>query len=223
MLILDKLISWYAPHLCVGCDREGFVLCPECSDTLPAAVKRCYRCHKADPDSRTCAACRRESGLYRVRIVSRYEGAAKDTLWRLKFGYARSAAAEVARVMAPLFAGVKDSGALIVHVPTASGRVRMRGYDQAALIAGAVARNAHLRHATLLVRHGQHRQVGLHRQQRLQQMERAFQVRDVNLVRNAHIVLVDDVVTTGATLESAAKALKTAGAKRVEAIVFAQA
>lgn len=99
----------------------------------------------------------------------------------------------------------------------------MRGYDQARLIARACARQADLPHASLLLRLGQQRQVGLKRQQRLSQLEQAFEIRNTERVRGAHIMLVDDVVTTGATLEAATKVLKAAGANRVEAIAFAQA
>jgi ComF family protein len=112
---------------------------------------------------------------------------------------------------------------VIVPVPTATSRVRLRGYDQAVLIAKALAQQTRHEYVPCLRRVGQQRQVGASRTQRLQQMEQSFLVGDTTAFRGRHVVLVDDVMTTGATLESAAAIVKAAGAKRVEAVVFARA
>jgi ComF family protein len=146
----------------------------------------------------------------------------KAVLWLLKFGRMRAAAAELTLCMSAAFETI-EKDAIVVHIPTATSRVRERGYDQAQLIAKACARHAKLRYISLLMRLGQERQVGVRRSQRLRQLEAAFRVKRPELVQGAHIILVDDVVTTGATLEAAAKVFKAAGAKKVEAIVFAQA
>jgi predicted amidophosphoribosyltransferase len=74
----------------------------------------------------------------------------------------------------------------------------------------------------LLTRHGQTRQVGATRAQRLQQVTGSYQLRNQVDVQGARILLVDDLVTTGATLGEAAKILREAGAKTVDAIVVAQ-
>lgn len=157
-----------------------------------------------------------------VQVACRYESGAKDALWQLKFGNARMASVDVATAMEKTFENI-DKNAIVVHIPTATSRVRMRGYDQAALIARACARSASLRHISLLMRLGQQRQVGLKRSERLSQLENAYRVKNPGIVRGAHIVLIDDVITTGATLEAAAKTLKQAGAKKIEAVIFAQA
>jgi ComF family protein len=111
---------------------------------------------------------------------------------------------------------------LLVPVPTASSHVRRRGYDQAKLITRLVAAQTGLHYTDCLIRTGQSRQVGASRRQRLEQLQHAYRTTEHKLIKAAHIILIDDVVTTGATLEAAAGALRRAGASRIDAVVFAQ-
>jgi ComF family protein len=115
-----------------------------------------------------------------------------------------------------------DEQALIVPVPTATSRIRQRGYDQAKLLAKAISKQSRLTYLDCLARSGQTHQHGTSRHTRLGQLENAFRVKHPRSVQNAHIILVDDVVTTGATLEAAAKVLKQAGGKQIEALAFAR-
>jgi len=112
---------------------------------------------------------------------------------------------------------------IVVPIPTATSRVRERGYDHARLMGRDIANSNNLRLVTGLSRLDQARQVGAKRDVRLSQLKGAFRVSQRRLIVGAHILLVDDVLTTGATLEEAALTLKMAGAKKVDAIVFAQA
>jgi ComF family protein len=146
---------------------------------------------------------------------------AKELTRRFKFHYARAAAQPIAQLMSEILPFFTRK-IIVVHVPTATVRRRQRGFDQAELLARELARSLHLPQATLLARLGQSRQVGATREQRLQQLINGFHPRKPYLIKGAHILLVDDVTTTGATLEAAAKVLKQAGAKRIDAVVFAQ-
>jgi ComF family protein len=141
----------------------------------------------------------------------------------LKFGRAKAAAKEMAHMSASHAGGYNPERVIVTHVPTAMNRVRQRGYDQAALIAKSFAHIQSLTYATLLARHGKFKQVGASKMTREHQLRQAFRPTRTRRIKGAHIILIDDVVTTGATLQAAAKTLKDAGAKRVEAVVFAQA
>jgi ComF family protein len=117
----------------------------------------------------------------------------------------------------------KPSDIIITHVPTANSRVRLRGYDQAKLIAQHYAQATSLPHATLLARASDVRQVGASASQRKQQLRGGFRVLRPNSVQNTKILLTDDVITTGSSLEACAEALVHAGAREVHAITFARA
>jgi ComF family protein len=205
MSIIDSLLDKLVPHSCVGCQLEGSLLCHGCSAVLNTTTE----VRKA------------LDGQLEVKSAVIYESLAKALIWRLKSDGAQAAAQVMARHMAPLLR--PTTPCLLVPVPTASSRARQRGYDQAKLLARCLSRQTGLTYADCLVRHGQAHQVGASRHGRRQQMQGVFSVKRARRLQNAAIILVDDVTTTGATLETAAAALQQAGAKQLRAITFAQA
>jgi ComF family protein len=166
--------------------------------------------------------CQAFGQLRRVAAATPYETIAKDLVWQLKFQGAQAAASVMAELMAGLLRPA-DSQQFIVPVPTATRRVRQRGYDQAKLLARQLAKRTGLRYMDCLRRQGQAHQVGSSRQQRLQQLQTAFRLKSGYDMRERQVILVDDVLTTSATLEAAAEVLKIAGVRYVDAIVFARA
>lgn len=220
--MIEQLISLVAPHHCLGCDIPGGLLCDGCGrQKLLKAVSKCYRCGKSTEDFRTCRSCRAGSGLFQVWSACVYDGLAKDLLLRLKFERVRAAASVAAGRLAPVLPA--GTGWLVTHLPTANSRVRQRGYDQAQLIAKRLGKITGLPYSVLLARQDFSRQLGQTRQVRFEQMQAAFRPVRPGKVEGRHILLVDDVLTTGASLEAAARTLKAAGAKRVSAAVFAAA
>lgn len=227
MQIVDALVGLYAPHSCVGCAVDGAVLCQACLAGLEPAVVGCYRCKRPTGHGRTCSGCL-PANLCRVRPAVRYTTAAKAAVWRLKFQRAQAVAATMASVMArsaPLPDPRLRQRIIVAPAPTATSRRRTRGYDQAMLLARAYAKLTGLPYASLLQRLGEQRQLGADRQQRRTQLRHAFQVGLAARRRltGCHIILIDDVVTTGATLDAAAAVLLAAGARSVEAVTFARA
>ncbi len=223
MKLLETIISIYAPLECVGCAAEGEILCPNCIPLLPAPDSRCYRCNRTTKHGRTCALCRADSALVSANAATIYQDVAKELILKLKFSRVQAAAEIMATIMAQQYSHLVAEDVLIVPVPTATKRVRNRGYDQAVLIARSFARQTGRRYCPLLLRVGSQEQIGAGKVQRQQQLHGVIRVKRPDRVRGARILLVDDVMTTGATLEAAAGGLVQLGAKAVGSLVFARA
>lgn len=223
MNLVERIVSLYAPHACAGCGREGALLCMTCITMLPEPESCCYLCRASTRHGRTCRQCRSETCLVSVNSATRYAGAAKGLIWSLKFDRAQAAADIAGRLLAVRYGRQLDGDVLVVPVPTASKRIRKRGYDQAVLIARSFARHAGCKYAPLLVRYGAQEQIGASRQQRHDQLRGVFSLKKPGAVSGARIILIDDVLTTGATMEEAAALLKAHGAAAVGALVFARA
>lgn len=224
MLLTEKLIGFLAPPVCVSCRAEGKALCATCSSLIKPYGERCFRCASLSPGFKTCQSCRKVGSPGRVIITTVHEGLARELMRFYKYHQQRAAAQSIAGLIAETFQSTQNPSRnyLIAPVPTAAKRVRQRGFDNGVLLARTLAHILNLPCASLLARIGQTRQVGSARRDRLVQMEDAFRVLKPSLVNNREILLVDDVVTTGATLTAASKMLRQAGAHRVDALVFAK-
>lgn len=111
---------------------------------------------------------------------------------------------------------------IIMSAPTASSRIRQRGFDQALLIAESFAKKRQLQLRPLLYRATQVDQIGKNRQQRHKQMHDSLRLRKPEWIKGKTILLIDDVLTTGATLEAAATLLRKNGAAHVDSAVIAR-
>ena len=223
MFGVEKLLNSIAPFSCLICKQEGDLLCAWCKpDACPKIPSRCYRCQKQTQDAAVCIVCQRHTVLKRVWVHSEYTATAKLLVTSLKYEYKRPAAAIIASYVDEIMPYMSPEP-VVIHIPTASKRVRMRGFNHAHLIAWEFALQRFWPLVSMLQRVGQTQQVGAKRTHRLQQLETAFWVQNPQAIQGKQVLLIDDVLTTGATIETAARVLKKAGAKTVNAAIFAQA
>ncbi len=221
MTVFERLITLFTPDECMICDAEGLILCEACraSEILPLGSS-CYRCGALTRDFSTCKSCLRHSPLARVWVASVYEEASRRIIHELKFEARRGAITSVAEQMLrclPLL-----DGHIITFLPTASDHLRSRGFDQTKLIARYIGQRCNLPVYPLLYRNLKSHQVGASRSERINQIKNAFSSRSEHLIRGSKILLVDDVMTTGASMEEAARQLRKAGAREVSGVVFAR-
>ncbi len=219
MKALEKIFDLVAPYECLVCQGEGQVLCEKCAaDNIQPIPSRCYRCKKLTSDFAVCPSCRTYSKLNNVWVRSEYVGVTKELVHEMKYKSNRQAAKLIAELLREMLPILQDL--TVVNIPTATGRVRQRGYDHTKVMANELARLCSLPHQNAMARTGQTRQVGSNRETRLNQLEDSFIVK--KQVEGQKILLVDDITTTGATLESAATELRKLGAQKVYAVAFAQ-
>jgi ComF family protein len=220
---LGALLDLVWPPRCAACggavSAEPF--CPTCADAVDPVPAGCGRCGQPGPDP-LCGACRAAPPAFdAVRAGGLFGGPLADAVHAFKYG-GRSA---LARPLGAWLAGRAPlpAGALVVSVPLARGRRIERGYDQAALLAAALARAARREFGPAALRRVRETppQVGKAREERARNVARAFEASDD--VAGRDVVLVDDVVTTGATADAAAGALRRAGARSVVVVALARA
>lgn len=194
--MIDLLL---APR-CAGCDRPGSWLCLDCRDAC-------------EPERRG-----------RVHAAGTYGGALRRAIHRFKYEGERALSSELGALVASCLAADLARGVAIdVVVPVVShvSRARQRGYDHATLLAAEVAARCGLplRAPFRRVRSSEP-QVELDRAARARNVRGAF-IAEAGALRGLRVALVDDVVTTGATLAAAGGALRAAGAREVRAYVAA--
>jgi ComF family protein len=214
------------PTRCLACDDpglDGMDLCAACEAGLPGNTMACRACAVPLPEPGTCGPClAARSPLAEVHGVFVYAAPLDRLLPRFKFAGDLAAGQLVSQLMAGRLRGVPRPQALI-PLPLHRARLRHRGFDQALELARPLGRALDLPvlDGALERIRATREQSTLSAKARRRNVRGAFAVRP-RLPLPAHVALVDDVMTTGATLRAAAAALRRAGVQRVDAWVAAR-
>ncbi|HDQ25976.1 MAG TPA: ComF family protein [bacterium] len=230
--IMDGFFSLFYPSPCACCGRYikdfiGMYICASCYNAIsPIPAVSCVKCGKP-LDTAALEECG-ECGVYKklfsvVRQAGLYEKGLKELVWLLKF----SGKKEAARVLAKLIMNSKaaalfEGAGLIVPVPMAEQARRERGYNHTELLASILSGQTSVKMSRCLVKVRETApQNSLERRERIMNLKRAFKA--IKPVNGFVVVVVDDVYTTGATMNEAARALLEAGAKEVRGAAAARA
>lgn len=230
---LERLLL---PNACIACERgvdahePDALVCGVCRTRMRAVGPGCPRCQQPMPLIGPCRFCADwPPWLRAARSAVWLDAVARPMVHHLKYEGLAHAATDIARSMARLMRA--PAGGLLVPVPLSRRRRRRRGYNQAAAIAHALAGPWRLPVAEDVLTRARETgtQTTLSPAERLRNMAAAFaaappeRARGVRELPRPPIILVDDVLTTGATLVACATALGEAGWPTVEAVTFARA
>lgn len=214
------------PPSCGGCGKLGTRWCQDCKNKVsflpqpicekcgePVIVKgRCDKCRKHDP------------GYELLRSCFVYTGPVRTALLKMKYHQQLGLGEVLAEYMAIYLQKCEWELDCIVPIPLSEQRYKERGYNQVNVIAHPLSLMISWKYSTGALKRIKHTasQVGLSGGERRKNVLGAFEAKP-KIVANKNILLIDDIATTGATIEAASNALLAAGAKKVRALTFARA
>ncbi len=217
--MIDNLLAIVAPHLCYGCGKTGTLLCHGCKyDIINDKNSDCLVCLGSSMRGIICSNC--QVPYERGWFINFRDGSLKDLIDAYKFNHAKAGYKVLADLLHSNLPDMPPK-TVVVQVPTAAAHVRQRGYDHLALIAREFGNLRHLPVQPLIKRLTDLTQHELSAKERKAAASRAFVV-EPKLDTSVTYLLLDDVMTTGATLKYAAEALREAGAEHVFVAVIAR-
>jgi len=214
------------PRYCVGCGKEGSFICDPCLRSQPLIMPPvCPLCGRPQASGILCSDCIRwEADVDGIRSPFRFEGVIQQAVYQLKYRNLRSITPMLAGFLYDFMKINSIKGNVLVPVPLHKSRIRERGYNQSFLLVKELAklsglpviRNSLVKHVRSLP---QARSASV--EDRKQNVSGVFSIRDQRL-KGKTVILVDDVSTSGATLDACAGVLKEAGAVSVWGLTLAR-
>jgi ComF family protein len=204
------------PKYCVGCGKDGSFICRHCQQSLKRITAPiCPRCGRPQPDGTLCHDCRDwRAAIDGIRSPFRFEGVIREAIHQLKYGNLRALAPVLAGL---LYVYLKDNPIpveVFVPVPMHQKRLRERGYNQSTLLARELAKLTGLPvgdDCLVRQRHTPPQARTASVQERKSNIADAFACGD-SAPQGRQVLLIDDVATSGTTLDACAAALKAVGA-----------
>lgn len=224
--IKKAALDFFFPQRCLGCGSEGELICHPCRNKLPRIHPPiCPRCGKPQSSGILCPACiNLSSSLDGIRSPFKFESVIREAIHQYKYQNLRGLTYLFGLLIKDYWMKDPLPVELIIPVPLHPRRNKERGYNQSALLANEFGKIFHfpvLPNTVTRVKYVLPQAQTRSLEERRNNLKHAFICRD-SAVENKQVLLIDDVTTSGATLDACAEALKTAGAKSVWGLVLAR-
>jgi len=234
----NTILDIIFPRHCLGClellaDESASYICRACLAKIPTRQRfACAFCAAPTVSGETCPFCEKDHSLDQLLVVTIYElSLVEKILKAMKYRFVKALADDVARLMIKYLKSKLKTGNLkfetltVTAVPLYPQRLNWRGFNQSEILAQAISRHfGWSLDLTLLrrIRNPKPQAKIIERAQRIQNIAGAFSCPKPEAVWGQTVLLVDDIATTGSTLDDCARALKGAGAVEVIGFVFAR-
>jgi competence protein ComFC len=210
--LIELAVDSFFPRRCIGCGKVGSFLCPECLGKLPRLLPP------------LCPNCGRPQAIDGIRSLFRFDEVIRKAIHQLKYRNLKSISPCLAELLVDYLRSNPLPGEALVCVPLHPRRLRERGYNQSSLLAGELGKRIDLpviEDCLIRVKQAQPQVRAVDVEERRRNVADAFVCRDER-VSGKQIILIDDVCTSGATLESCAAALKNKGVTSVWGLTLAR-
>lgn len=215
--MLDRVFSYIAPHSCCSCGDLGAIICDSCkNDIAHERFERCIGCLVPAPES-LCQQCRQSFGIDSALCLGERTGALRGLLDAYKFRSSKEVARHIVDLLdscAPYY-----TETTVTQAPTAPQHQRVRGFDHVNLFARDFAARRSLPYQQLLQQTSRDTQHFKTKKERLKAAGASIASRKK---APECVVLVDDIMTTGATVKACAQRLREAGARRIDLVIVAR-
>lgn len=223
-----SLLDFFYPRTCVNCNYLGVYLCPDCLGKLaPLRQQLCFYCQRPSLYGLTHPRCKKKLGIDGSISIFRYESILKKVIHQFKYRLATSVFTEffnsINWIEQFIYYQHLPKNTYLLPIPLSRERLLARGFNQALVVAEKINSYLGLPLGDFLVRHKDTRPQANIKDEKLRYSNlcHAFKLEKLPAV-NMTVVLIDDVLTTGATLHSAAQTLKLGGIKKVYAFTLAR-
>ena len=219
---VNLVLDFFYPKECLGCGVAKTYLCVSCLEKISfLETQVCFLCHRPSIHALTHPRCVKKGDLDSLLVASVYEGLLKKIIKTFKYRFVQELSAPLAHMLVNLSKDKLPQVDLITFVPITKHKQKLRGFNQAYLLAFHFAERQGLGCiATLAKLEETKNQAELKREERMANLKKAFTC--TKNVAGKRILLLDDVSTTGTTLNECSKALKKSGATKVYGLVLAR-
>lgn len=221
----EVILDFFFPRVCINCRQRGELLCQNCLRHLIPVGPACPRCGRPQTSDAICAACwGRASAIDGIHSPYRFQGIMRMAIHEFKYHGLRSMAEPLANLLAEFLVKNPIPGDVLLPVPLHKRRLKERGYNQSALITRHLSRLTGIpaEENTLIRTKNTPPQVrSSGADGRRSNVEGAFDCIKEHL-RDRRAIIIDDVCTSGATLEACAAVMKAAGALTVHGLTLAR-
>jgi ComF family protein len=224
--IKEAALDILFPKKCLGCGAEGVLICHTCQKTIVRIMPPvCPKCGRPQPSGILCHRCVSwPSAIDGVRSPLQFEGIIREAIHQFKYNNLRVLSGTLAAFLHEFLLNNSITGDVFVPVPLHPKRLKERGYNQAGLLARELGKKISLpvnENCLVRIKHVSPQALTGSVLERRNNVYQAFICRNLSM-ENKHVILVDDVATSGATLDACAIALKLSGALSVWGLVLAR-